>query len=151
MDLAMTLLDAESQVLDEAQATLQRSHAHHYERAGEGFTRERLAGLFHLVVQAIRDRDLAAIGSYCDQIAVERFNEGFDVSEVQAAFNALEVAMWRQVVSTVPGDDLVEAIGLLSTVLGFGKDTVARKYVSLASKRHVASLDMSALFRGTIS
>jgi hypothetical protein len=151
MDVAVILLDAESQVLDQAQATLQRSHAHHYEAAGDQFTRERLADLFHLVVHAIRDRDLAAMGSYCDQIAIERFNEGFDVSEVQAAFNALEATMWRRVVSTEPEVDLVEAIGLLSTVLGFGKDTLARKYVSLANKRHVASPDMSALFRGTSS
>lgn len=151
MDLPVMLHDAESQVLDEAQATLQRSHAQHYEAAGDAFTRERLSDLFHLVVQAVRDRDLAAMGSYCDQIALERFNEGFDVSEVQAAFNALEVAMWRRVVSTEPDVDLVEAIGLLSTVLGFGKDALAREYVSLASKRHVTSLDMSALFRGTNS
>lgn len=151
MDLVVTLLDAESQVLDDAQATLERSHAHHYKAAGAEFTRERLADLFRLVVQAIRDRDLAAMGSYCDQIALERFNEGFDVSEVQAAFNALELAMWRQVVTTEPDVELVEAIGLLSTVLGFGKDALARQYVSLATKRHVASLDMSALFRGTDS
>jgi hypothetical protein len=91
------------------------------------------------------------MGSYCDQIAVARFNAGFDVSEVQAAFNALEVAMWRRIVSAEPETDLAEAIGLLSTVLGFGKDALARKYVSLASKRHVPSLDMSALFRGTNS
>jgi hypothetical protein len=151
MELPALLLGAESQVLDEAQATLQGSHARHYEAAGDHFTRERLADLFHLVVQAIRDRDLAAMSSFSSQIAINRFNAGFDVSEVQDAFNALEVAMWRQVVSTGSELDLVEAIGLLSTVLGFGKDALARQYVSLASKRHVASLDMSALFRGTSS
>jgi hypothetical protein len=151
MDLATMLLGAESQVLDEAQATLQRSNAHHYEAAGDLFTRDRLADLFKLVVQAIRDRDLGPVGAFSDQVAVERFNAGFDVSEVQAAFNALEVAMWRHVVSGGSDVDLVEAVGLLSTVLGFGKDTLARQYVSLASKRHVTSLDMSALFRGTNS
>lgn len=149
MNLAVMLSEAEPQILDEAQANLQRSHALHYEAAGDTLARERLAGLFALVVEAIRDRDLAAMGAYCDQIAVERFNAGFDVSEVQDAFNALELAMWRHVVATEPDGDLVEAIGLLSTVLGFGKDALARTYVSLASKRHVASLDMSALFRGT--
>lgn len=108
MDLAVMLLDTEPQVLDEAHATLQRSHAQHYETAGERFTRERLADLLHLVVEAIRDRDLAAMGAYCEQIAVERFNAGFDIAEVQTALNALEMAMWRQVVSTVPGVDLAE-------------------------------------------
>ena len=151
MDLPDMLLDVEPQVLDEAHATLQRSHAQHYEAAGDTFTRERLADLYGLVVSAMRDRDLAEMGAYCEQIAEQRFNAGYDVSEVQAAFNALETAMWRQVVSTVPADDLAEAVGLLSTVLGFGKDALARKYVSLASKRHVPSLDLSALFRGTNS
>jgi hypothetical protein len=151
MELAEILLGAEPQVLDEAQATLQGSQARHYEAAGEEFTRERLADLFHLVVHAVRDRDLAAMGAFSNQIADERFNAGFDVSEVQDAFNALEAAMWRRVVSAGPEVDLVEAIGLLSTVVGFGKDALARKYVSLASKRHVASLDLTALFRGTSS
>jgi len=42
-------------------------------------------------------------------------------------------------------------VGLLTTVLGFGKDTVARKYLSLAMKRHVPSLDLSVLFAGATS
>jgi hypothetical protein len=67
------------------------------------------------------------------------------------AFNALEEAMWRCVVVAEPPDDLAEAIGLLSTVLGYGKDAVARRYLSLASKRHVPSLDLSALFGGASS
>lgn len=51
-------------------------------------------------------------------------------------------------VSAEPVDDLAAAIGLLSTVLGFGKDAVTRKYVSLASRRHVPSLDLTELFGG---
>jgi hypothetical protein len=151
MDLDRVLVDARPQVLDEAYAALQRSHVTHYEAAGERFTRERLAHLFALVVDAIRDRDLAAISAYCEQIAVERFDAGFDISEVQTAFNALEEAMWRRVVSASPEGDLAEAIGLLSTVIGFGKDALARRYVSLACRRHVPSLDLSALFQGTSS
>jgi len=47
-----------------------------------------------------------------------------------------------------PPDELAEAVGLLSTILGFGKDALARTYVSLASHRRVPSLDLSALFSG---
>ena len=57
--------------------------------------------------------------------------------------------MWRRVAADVPPADLAEAIGLLSTILGFGKDALARRYVSLATQRHVPSLDLSALFDGT--
>ena len=56
--------------------------------------------------------------------------------------------MWRRVVAATPPDELAEAVGLLTTVLGFGKDALARKYVSLSSERHVPSLDLSALFGG---
>ena len=151
MELDVLLDKAEPQVLDEAYASLQRSQVAHYQAAGEVLTRQRLADLFHLVVAAIRDRDLAAVGAYSEKVARERFESGFDVSEVQTAYNALEEAMWRTVVAAEPPTALAEAIGLLSTVLGFGKDALAREYVSLASHHHVGSLDLKALFRGTNS
>jgi hypothetical protein len=149
MDLAALLLESQSSILEASYTTLERSHVHHYEAAGETFTRQRLEELFGLVVSAIRDRDLAGVSAYSDKIAEERFNQGFDIGEVQAAFNALEQSMWHHVVTTAKPDDLVEATGLLSTVLGYGKDALARKYVSLATHSHVPSLDLSALFGGT--
>jgi hypothetical protein len=151
MDLDALLLEAEPGVLDEAYSALHHSHVIHYELAGETFTRQALADLFRLVVDAIRTRDLAEMSAYSEGIAVDRFNHGYDISEVQMAFNSLEDAMWRRVVSAEPPGDLAEAIGLLSTVLGFGKDAVARKYLSLACQRHVPSLDLSALFAGATS
>ena len=151
MDLDALLLEAEPGVLDEAYSALHRSHVTHYELAGETFTRQALTDLFRLVVTAIRTRDLAAMSAYSEGIAVERFNEGYDISEVQMAFNSLEDAMWRRVISAEPPGDLAEAIGLLSTVLGFGKDAVARRYLSLACNRHVPTLDLSALFAGVSS
>lgn len=151
MDLVSVLSEAKTGVLDDAYSALESSHETHYQEAGESVTRDRLTDLLDLVVAAIGDRDLAEMGVYAERVAEERFSSGFDVSEVQTAFNALEVAMWRHVISAVPSAELVEAIGLLSTVLGFGKDVLARKYVSLASQRHVPSLDLSALFAGTNS
>lgn len=151
MELATMLLEARDEVLDEAYAGLQSAKHAHYEREGEAFTTARLAELFTLVVAAIDDRNLAPLSAHADAIAAERFNSGFDISEVQAAFNALEVAMWRKVVAATELVDLADAIGLLSTVMGFAKDTLARRYISLASNRHVTSLDMSALFKGVSS
>lgn len=145
-----TLLQASREtILDEALSDLTHSHVQHYEKAGTSFTRERLAKLFDLVVQAIGTRSLAPLSAYADHIARDRFQAGFDVSEVQLAFNSLEEAVWRRVTTDQVRDDLVEAIGLVSTVFGFGKDTVARTYVSLAAHRHVPSLDLIALFSGT--
>ena len=149
MDLAALLLESQSGIVEESYATLERSHVNHYEAAGEEFTRQRLDELFLLVVSAIRDRDLAQVSVFSRRVSEERFNQGFDIGEVQAAFNALEQTIWRHVVAVAPAEDLAEATGLLSTVLGFGKDVLARTYVSLASRRRVPSLDLTALFAGT--
>ncbi|QNN52839.1 hypothetical protein [Nocardioides mesophilus] len=151
MDLDSLLSESEAAVLDEAYTALHHAHLAHYEAAGEHLTRQRLADLFELVASAIRSRDLAALSAYTEKLAEERFGEGFDISEVQAAFNALELALWRRVVAAAPPGELAEAIGLMSTVVGYGKDTLARTYVSLASQRHVPSLDLSALFAGVES
>lgn len=149
MDCAAILLKSRSSILGESYTVLERSHVHHYEVAGEAFTRTRLEGLFDLVVTAIGNRDLSGVSAYAVNIAEERFGQGFDISEVQAAFNALEEAMWRRIVESAAPEDLAEATGLLNTVLGFGKDVLARTYVSLASRRHVRSLDLTAMFAGT--
>lgn len=149
MELDTLLTNNESSVLDEAFTGLQRSHVAHYEAAGEDYTRARLATLFELVVAAISTRNLAEVSAYSEAVAAERFSQGFDISEVQTAYNALEEAMWRCLLAEESIADLPEAIGLLSTVIGFGKDALARKYVSLACERRVPSLDLTALFAGT--
>lgn len=149
MDLNELLGQSRTEVLEEAYVSLQRSHGTHYEREGESFTRERLEELFTLVAAAIRTRDLAPLIAHAEHVATDRFNHGFTISEVQTAFNALEEAMWRRVVAKTPPEELAESIGLLSTVFGFAKDVMARTFVSLASRRHVPSLDLSAMFAGT--
>jgi hypothetical protein len=88
---------------------------------------------------------------YAESVAHERFNAGFGISEVQTAFNAIEEAAWRGLLASGPAADVVEPIGLLSTVLGAGKDELARTYVSLAASRSVPTLDLSAMFKGTTS
>ncbi len=81
-------------------------------------------------------------------LAGERFEAGFDIAEVQTAFNVLEEAIWRTVLSRLRPEELVEAAAQVGTVLGVGKDVLARRWVSLASHRHVPSLDVRALFGG---
>lgn len=143
------LVRERSQVLDEAVAALLRSGAIHYEESGDEFTRERLVELFDLVIGALRDRELEQVIRYCEIVAEDRFAAGFGISEIQTAFNVLEEVMWRHVVEGVQPADLPQSIGALSTILGAGKDALARRYVALASQRHVPSLDFSALFAGT--
>ena len=135
-------------ILDRAALALERSHLRHYAEAGPEASRERLGQLLALVVESISHRDLVPMIDHATHVANDRFAAGFDIREVQTAFNVLEEAIWDRVVDAIPPRDLAQAIGMVGTVLGTGKDTLARTYVSLASHQHVPSLDLSALFRG---
>jgi hypothetical protein len=151
MEIVTTLKRSESEIVKEALSTLQHSHIEHYESAGAEFTHTALQDLFDLVATAIEQRDLEGVIAFADDVAEQRFSSGFDISEVQTAFNALETAMWRRVLAAEEPADLPESIGLLSTVFGVAKDELACRYVSLASRRDIPTLDLSAQFRGSTS
>lgn len=142
------LVQHRADVLDEAFERLSRASAAHYEHSGEEFTRERLAELLDVVVTALQDRRLEPVTRYADSVAEQRFKAGFGIAEVQTALNVMEETIWRRVVADVPAEGLADALGLVGTVLGYIKDVLARRYVSLASQRHVPSLDLTPLFSG---
>jgi hypothetical protein len=136
-------------IVESAEAALARMHARHYESAGAGEVRQRLEALYDHLLDALRSRDVGPIVAYAEQVARERFNAGYDLSEVQTAFNALEEATWHCVFAALQPTQFAEALGLVSTILGAAKDALARSYVSLATNTHAPSLDLRALFAGT--
>lgn len=145
----MELLDKEGeQIVNEATAALSRSDLAHYKEAGDAVGHDRLAELFRLTLAGIRDRNLVPVMDYMAQVADDRFHAGYAIREVQIAINVLEEAIWNHIVRDVPPGDLAEALGLVSTVLGAAKDSLARAYVSLAARTKAPSLDLSALFEG---
>jgi len=148
MELVERLGAAQDTVLQNASETLGRTHLPHYRASGPTETHRRLEDLFVLVIQCLAERTLVPMSRYAEAVAEERFDAGFDIAEVQTAFNVLEEAIWRSVMADLPPEDLVAAAGLIGTVLGAGKDELARKWVSLATCQHVATLDLSALFQG---
>jgi hypothetical protein len=138
-------------VMQDATERLRRSHLKHYEVAGPDESLGRLDLLLDVVLDCLDRRNLAPIWTYSEIIAGKRFNAGFDIAEVQTAFNVLEESLWRVVISQLAPEDLLEATGLLGTTIGAGKDNLARTWLSLATGRHVPSLDMAALFEGSAS
>jgi hypothetical protein len=136
-------------ILEAAGAALARAHVRHYDAAGRREVDLRLEALFDHVVEALGDRDVSALVAHAEEVAEERFTAGYDLSEVQTAFNTLEEAIWVRAIAGVPPSDLAEVLGIASTVLGAGKDALARRYVSLAARTTAPSLDLRALFAGT--
>lgn len=86
---------------------------------------------------------------YTERIARQRYLTGFELFEVQTAFNVLEEVIWKRIISQMNPNDVAEAIRLVSTILGAGKDTLARTYVALAARAKAPVMDLKALFAGT--
>ena len=149
METAEFLTRERQAIVDAADAALARTHIRHYETAGANEVHRRLEALFDRLLEALSTRDLGSVLAYAQRVAQERFNAGYDLSEVQTAFNALEEATWSRVFAELEPSQFAETLGLVSTILGAAKDALARKYVSLATNTHAPSLDLHALFAGT--
>lgn len=149
MELLALLQTKQSDIVLDATESLEKARLRHYQQSSSLENSQRLSALFGLVVESIRTRDLIPVVTFSQELARKRFHQGFDLAEVQTAYHVLEETLWRSISNHMPPDDLPTAFGLSSTVLGAAKDALALEYVSLASKQHLQSLDLSALFRGT--
>jgi hypothetical protein len=148
MDVVELLERDSDLIVETASETLAHSRLPHYAQAGQAAGYERLERLFQLTVQCIGARDLTPIIDYMTEVASERFYAGYAIREVQIAINVLEETIWNHIVDNVPAEELSQALGLVTTVLGAAKDALARVYVSLAGTSQAPSLDLTALFRG---
>ena len=145
-----TLLERdEGTIVDESTASVIQTHMPHYDAAGEASVRVKLDRLYGRMREAVRTRNTTHLEAYARRMARERYEAGFDLSEVQTAIHALEEAVWRRILFGMPAGDYAECLGLVSTALGLAKDALAQEYVTLASRTRAASLDLRALFEGT--
>ena len=146
MDLHELLKTQSSEILESAIQSLSCAHLRSYDKSSEGENKKRLLNLLTLTQQCVIDKKLLPMKEYAAQIAKERFDAGFDLHEVHTAFNALEEELWVRVTKQIAPANLGETLGLISTVLGAGKEELALTYVALASKTRTQTLDLKELF-----
>ena len=149
MNTAELLERERDHIVEAAVTAIRQTHLVHYERSGSDEVRRRVEILFDRLHEAVAHHDLHPMVEYASSLADTRFNAGFDLSEVQAAINAVEEAAWAAILASVPPEQLGESLGLVTTVLGEGKDALARTYVSLAIRTRAPAVDLTALFAGT--
>ncbi len=146
MELKELLKIQSKEILDSALQSLNCAHLKSYGKSTEAENHKRLFTLLTLTQQCITEKKLLPMIEYAAQIAKERFDAGFDLHEVHTAFNALEEELWNRVTKNIKPESLGEALGLISTVLGAGKEELALSYVALASKTRTPTLNLTELF-----
>ncbi len=146
MELIGLLERNRTAIVDDALAAMQRAGLQHYRDVGREASRGRLEALYDVLCAAIAGRTLMPVETHAETVARERFLAGFGLGEVQTAFNVLEEAAWTRIETQAPAEELGRSLAMVSTVLGAGKDQLARTYVSLATQTNAPAIDVKALF-----
>ena len=136
-------------ILDASMASLGRAHLHHYTVEGIEHARRRMEKLLDVTTQCVREMDVVLMLTHAESVARERFWSGYGLAEVQTAFNVLEETIWSRMLQELDAGDFARALGVVGTVLGMGKDALARTWVSLATRTRVPSLDLRTLLEGS--
>jgi hypothetical protein len=145
MQLADRLQGHADVLIAEASETIDQARLHHYAAVGTEVTQDRLRQLLAVVIESLQNNTPMSMIDHAERVAVDRFHAGVGIEEIQVAFNALEEALWRFLLHESPTDELADDLGWVGSVLGEGKDHLARNYVRLASREHHPSVDVQAL------
>jgi hypothetical protein len=146
MTLNELLKSQSEEILASALQSLNCAHLKSYDKSTEGENKKRLLNLLTLTAQCVSEKTLLPMREYAAQIAKERFTAGFGLHEIHTAFNALEEEMWHRITKDIKPEKLGESLGLISTVLGAGKEELALSYIAFACKTKTQTLDLKALF-----
>ena len=147
MQLVKFLEEHKTEIIDDSLTGLDRVKLKHYSESVKAKNEERLNNLYKSLIDCVNSKSLVDIYNYCEELAEKRFNSGFDLYEVQSTINVLEEIIWKKIIKFLSPSDYEQALGLITTILGAGKDSLACKYVSLASQCKKPTLDLSELFR----
>jgi hypothetical protein len=148
----LTLLEKhQNEIVEKAYVEISTVKLKGYSKVGKERTKTKLTNLYKKVIECVKKKELIPMLNYTERIAKERFDNGFDLYEVQTAINTLEELIWKKIFCEIKPAKLAETLGMLSTILGSGKDNLARTYVALASKTKVTTLNLHNLFSGSES
>ncbi|HUJ64402.1 MAG TPA: hypothetical protein VLX59_02625, partial [Acidimicrobiales bacterium] len=132
------VLAAHQHIVDDAVDALPLLQLPHYERLDTEAFRERVRVLYGLILECLDHGTLEPISRHGEVIAEERLASGFDLGEVQTAFNLLEEAVWQVAIAHLPAHRHASARSRIDRVLAAGKDGLARGWVATTAGKTTA-------------
>ncbi|MFA7360613.1 MAG: hypothetical protein WC139_06210 [Candidatus Kapaibacterium sp.] len=151
MDIISLLEKNKDKVIEESCRQINEVKLKGYTKVGSSITKQKLTSLYKKVIECANKKELIPMLNYTEKIAKERFASGYDLHEVQTAINALEENIWQIIFKNIKPDKLAESLGLVSSILGAGKDNLARNYVALATQTKASTINLQSLLSGSES
>jgi hypothetical protein len=142
-------LEAHAQeIVDEAVELLAHRLNPPYQPVAPEVLKERLGKTMTTVITALKERTPLPVIEHGKRVAQARFHAGYQLEEIQTAFNALEETLWNFMVKEADAAHLAQDLAMVGSVIGAIKDELGRSYVALATQYHAPSINTSKLFAG---
>ena len=135
MDLAPLLRLNRGEIIGLAAESLRRAPLEHYIEEGHDENYDTMTELFDLTIQCIDTRNYLPLIDFAERLARERFEQYYDLHDVHIAFNVLEEEIWKKITDELDPKYYQEALSLVSTVVGFGKEMLAETFGQLSSEK----------------
>ncbi len=132
-EISAILAQAADRVINDAIAALDERDRAQRHAPSPAERRHDVERLFGLVGQCLREGRADPIVKPSQQIAADRFVAGIDLLDVQAAFVVMEDVLWRHLSAELTSAQQLQTVRLLNTILGTGRDALARTYVALTA------------------
>jgi hypothetical protein len=136
MTLLELLYNKPDLILLDSTDSLVRAQLQHYTQLNPEKIRLRFLKLFNALVKSVEINSCEDMVKFMEKVSDERFESGYEISEVQTAINILEETVWRKISLFVDEDKQVAAMKQVTCLLGKAKEELASEY-ALLSKEYV--------------
>jgi len=123
-------------ILLDSTNSLLRAQLPHYKQIIPDQLIIRYQHLFDALVNCIESNKFDAMNKFMEKVAAERFEAGYELSEVQFAVNTLEESMWKKISEMVDQDKQINALKEVSYLLCKSKQKLLSEY-ALLSKEYI--------------
>ena len=123
-------------ILLDSTNSLLRAQLPHYKEVIPDQIKLRYQHLFDGMVSCIESNKFDAMNKLMEKVAAERFEAGYELSEVQIGINTLEESMWRKTSEFVDQDKQINAMKEVSYLFCKAKQKLLSEY-ALLSKEYI--------------
>jgi hypothetical protein len=121
-------------ILLDSTENLVKAHLQHYKHLTPEQIRYRLLNLFQSLVRCLESESCNNMLKFMKAVSDERYESGYELSEVQTAINILEECMWRMISKFVDTDKQINSMKQVTHVLCKAKGELASEYALLSSE-----------------
>ncbi len=121
---------------------LKNSGSEHFGKMDSKEIKERVQKLYQSLMDAVIEKNFMVFIDYVEDLTLKRIEEGFGLKEIQLSLTSLEKNVWKIIVDESSINDVIKYLGIITNIIGEGKDHIARIFLEQKKKMENLILDL---------